>query len=94
MPGVRKTTGVSARQGVVRDFRSPRPQPAAGPSVERADSTGATERARDLAAALAAVELSEEVRANRVAELKAKIANGTYNPDPREVARKMVERGF
>jgi flagellar biosynthesis anti-sigma factor FlgM len=40
------------------------------------------------------VEESPEVRAERVAALKAQIANGTYNPDPREVARKLVERGF
>jgi negative regulator of flagellin synthesis FlgM len=62
--------------------------------VDRADSAGVSDRARELAAAAKAVEESEEVRAKRVAELKAQIANGTYNPDPREIARKLVERGF
>jgi flagellar biosynthesis anti-sigma factor FlgM len=40
------------------------------------------------------VESSEEVRAERVAALRAQIANGTYNPDPREIAKRLVERGF
>jgi negative regulator of flagellin synthesis FlgM len=58
------------------------------------DSAGVSERARELAAALRAVEESEDVRAKRIAELKAQIANGTYKPDPREVAKRLVERGF
>jgi hypothetical protein len=37
---------------------------------------------------------TSEARAKRVAELKAQIAAGAYHPDPEEVARKMLERGF
>ena len=93
MSGVRKTSGVSATRGVVREFPTGRAQAATADRVDRSDSAGVSERARELAAALHAVAESDEVRAERVAALKAQIANGTYNPDPREIARKMVERG-
>lgn len=94
MSGVRKTSGAGAPSGVVREFPGARAQAAAAPAVDRTDSAGVSERARELAAALRVVAETDEVRAKRVAELKAQIANGTYNPDPREVARRMVERGF
>jgi|GEM_PF-1519553 len=94
MSGVRKTSGTGAAQGVVREFPGARTNAAATAAVDRADSTGVSERARELAAALGAVQETEEVRARRVAELKARIADGSYNPDPREIARKLVERGF
>jgi negative regulator of flagellin synthesis FlgM len=94
MSGVRKTSGPGGTRGVVRDFPVGRTQAATAERTGRADSTGITDRARELAGALQAVGESEEVRAERVAALKAQIANGTYNPDPREVARKLVERGF
>jgi anti-sigma28 factor (negative regulator of flagellin synthesis) len=33
-------------------------------------------------------------RARRIEELKAQIAAGEYQPDPREIAKKMLEQGF
>ena len=94
MSGVRKTSGAAPPRGVVRDFPGARTQGPATAAADRIDSAGVSERARELSAALRMVAETEEVRAKRVAELKAQIANGTYKPDPREVARKMVERGF
>ena len=94
MSGVRKTSGSSATRGVVRDFPSGRSQAATADRIDRTDSSGITDRARELAGALHVVGESDEVRAERVAALKAQIANGTYNPDPREIARRLVERGF
>jgi flagellar biosynthesis anti-sigma factor FlgM len=35
-----------------------------------------------------------EARSRRVSALKAQIAAGTYHPDPEEVARQLLERGF
>jgi negative regulator of flagellin synthesis FlgM len=78
----------------VRDFPGPRAHAAGAGAADRVDSAGVSERARELAAALRAAEESEDVRAKRIAELKAQIANGTYQPDPREVAKRLVERGF
>ena len=36
----------------------------------------------------------QDIRAERVRELKKQIAEGTYEPDPREIARKLLESGF
>ena len=94
MAGVRKTSGSSAPRGVVYDFAKARGNAV---TVERsggADSSGITSEARELAGALRLVEDSEEVRAERVRALREQIANGSYNPDPREVAKRLVERGF
>jgi len=94
MAGVRKTSGSSAARGVVYDFSRARTGTAQAERAERTDQAGITEGARELASALHVVEGSNEVRAERVAALRAQIANGTYNPDPREVAKKLLERGF
>ena len=94
MAGVRKTSGTSAPGGVVYDFAKARANAATVDRTGATDSAGITSEARELSAALKAVEDSEEVRAAKVAALRAQIANGTYNPDPREIARRMVERGF
>jgi flagellar biosynthesis anti-sigma factor FlgM len=36
----------------------------------------------------------DEVRAERVAALRAQIQNGTYFPDPRKIAKKLLEHGL
>lgn len=94
MAGVKRTSGASATRGVVYDFSNKRTGAATAERFGRSDSAGITGEARELAAALHAVEDSDDVRAERVQALKAQIAAGTYNPDPREVARRLVERGF
>jgi negative regulator of flagellin synthesis FlgM len=58
------------------------------------DSAGITQNARELAQARTVVEESPEVRAEKVAALKAAIANGTYNADPREIARSLMAKGL
>ena len=93
MASVRKTSGPSAARGVVYDFQK-RAAVTTVDRVDRADSAGITGSARELSAALRIVEESDEVRAEKVRVLREAIANGTYNPDPREVAKKLVERGF
>ena len=94
MAGVRKTSGSSAPRGVAYDFAKARGNAATVERSSGADSAGITSEARALASALRIVEDADEVRAERVRALKEQIANGTYNPDPREVARQLVERGF
>lgn len=91
MSDVKKTSRTS---GVIHEFgRGPRAV-VAETRPAPADAAGITGEARELARALHAVEGSAEVRAERVRALRAQIAEGTYNPDPREIARKMIERGF
>lgn len=94
MAGVRKTSSTSAPRGVVYDIAKARANAATLERAEPGDSAGITSQARELAAALRVVEETEEIRSAKVAALRAQIANGTYNPDPREIARRMVERGF
>jgi flagellar biosynthesis anti-sigma factor FlgM len=95
MAGVRKTSGPSAARGVVYDLAKSRAGASATvDNAGRTDSSGITDGARELASALRIVQEAEEARTERMLALKAQIANGTYNPDPREIARKLVERGF
>jgi flagellar biosynthesis anti-sigma factor FlgM len=65
-----------------------------GPSPEALDRAGITEDARELARGLEAVRSGAEVRELRIAALRKAIAEGHYQPDPREIARALVERGF
>jgi flagellar biosynthesis anti-sigma factor FlgM len=48
-------------------------------------------RARELHAALAAAEAAPDVRAELVAQVKAKVESGTYPLDPAAVARRMLD---
>lgn len=91
---LRKTSGTGASRGVVYDLASARSNVAAPPPPARTDQSGITAEARELSAALQAAEAAAEVRAEKVRALREQIANGTYNPDPREIAKKLVERGF
>lgn len=91
---VRKTSGAGAASGVVYDLvRGRTGAPGTEPQT-RADSAGITSEARELSSALHAVEAADDVRAEKVRALREQIANGTYAPDPREIAKKLVERGF
>lgn len=67
---------------------------AASESVPSSDSSGITNGARELSQAREVVEASPEVRAEKVAALKAAIANGTYDADPRAIARSLLEKGL
>lgn len=91
---VRKTSGTGAAGGVVYDLARARTPAPTGETPARSDSSGITPAARELSSALHAVEASDDVRADKVRALREQIANGTYNPDPKEIARKLVERGF
>lgn len=77
----RKTTDNGAARGTVYNLDDRR--------RERAEA-----RAKEHEAALKAVRSANEVREEKIAELKARIASGQYNPDPAEIARKLLERGF
>jgi flagellar biosynthesis anti-sigma factor FlgM len=44
--------------------------------------------------ALRIVKSSPDVRAARIAALRAQIAAGTYRPDPQEIARRIIQQGL
>ncbi|MEX0781798.1 MAG: flagellar biosynthesis anti-sigma factor FlgM [Dehalococcoidia bacterium] len=94
MSQVRKTSSTSPAHGPIDLAERRRQAESAEPSAKSADQARVSESARELARAHGAVEASPEVRAERVAQLKAQIADGNYNPDPKEVAKKLLERGF
>jgi flagellar biosynthesis anti-sigma factor FlgM len=89
MTGVRKTGSTRGVNFEPTPFRGPRPATAPKP----ADRAGITEDARELARALEAVRAAPEVRELRIAALRRAIANGSYAPDPHEIARRLMERG-
>jgi negative regulator of flagellin synthesis FlgM len=64
--------------------------PSAG--VRQADSVSLSEAATSLASARRTVADAPDVRADRVAELKAAIANGTYTVDSRQLARSLIKK--
>lgn len=94
MAGVRKTSGTGAACGFVNDLNGARQRTAPAAATGRTDSAGITTQARALARAFDAVDDSSDVRDLRVRALREQILKGTYKPDPREIARKLVERGF
>jgi flagellar biosynthesis anti-sigma factor FlgM len=72
-----------------------RTSPSAMPStaVRQSDSIELSDAARALAVAHNAVADAADIRADRVAEIKAAIASGTYSVDSRQLARAMVRDG-
>ncbi len=61
--------------------------PARDPAV-RVELSG---RAKELHAALAAANAAPDIRAEKVAEVKAKVDAGTFSVDTRLVARRMLD---
>ena len=99
MAGVRKASGPGAAPGVAATLSVADDSQTAQEGTSLiggacTDSAGITDTAREPSSALHVVEESEEVRAERIRALREQIANGTYNPDPHEVARKLLEHGF
>ncbi len=93
---VQSTKGPGQSGAVIKQFPAVREKgnSSTTPPAERADSAGITESARELSRAKEAVEASRDVRAEKVKALKAAIENGTYAPDPEEIARKLLDRGI
>ena len=62
-----------------------------GVTTRQPDSVSLSEAARSLASARSAVADASDVRTDRVAQIKAAIASGTYAVDSRQLARAMVK---
>jgi negative regulator of flagellin synthesis FlgM len=60
-------------------------------SAPKADSVTLSDSARSLAAARQAVEAAPDVRAEKVADIKQKVTDGTYTVSAKVLARKMVD---
>ena len=69
-------------------------QPKADPQNVRSSSSDRREisdRSRELARARQAVDAAPDVRADRVAEIKKRIEDGTYSVSPELLAHKLLE---
>ncbi|MCC7364555.1 MAG: flagellar biosynthesis anti-sigma factor FlgM [Dehalococcoidia bacterium] len=92
MSEIRKTSGSRA---VVYDIAKARERKeATATAAQPADATGISEGARELSRAREAVQQAPSERAERIQQLREQIARGEYNPDPREVAKRILERGL
>ncbi|MDZ7729071.1 MAG: flagellar biosynthesis anti-sigma factor FlgM [Dehalococcoidia bacterium] len=91
-----ESTQGPTQAGSITDIRqkAAAKQSTASGREERTDSAGITENARELGRARESVEAAPDIRENRVRALRAAIANGTYQADPEEVARRLLDRGF
>ncbi len=69
-------------------------QEAAARARGRQDVLNLSDRGRVVAEAAAAVANSRDVRAEKVATLKAAIANGTYSSNAREIAERLLANGL
>jgi negative regulator of flagellin synthesis FlgM len=67
-------------------------QPATTPTTpRRADAVSLSDEARSLSAARNTVSGNSEVREDRVAAIKAAIADGTYKVDSRALAQRLLQ---
>lgn len=73
---------------------SPAEQEAAARARGRQDVLNLSDRGRVVAEAASAVANSRDVRAEKVAALKAAIANGTYTSNAREIAARLIANGL
>jgi negative regulator of flagellin synthesis FlgM len=65
---------------------------ATGVPTRQPDGVSLSDAARSLASARKAADGAPDVRADRVAEIKAAIADGTYTVNSRQLARALVRR--
>jgi negative regulator of flagellin synthesis FlgM len=95
MAEIRRTPAATGANGVVYDFaKRARIETNETDSDAPADRVGITESARELSRAHSAVEAAPDVRTERVRALKQQIQNGTYQPDPKEIAKRILDKGF
>ena len=81
-------------QPPIREVNNVKSRPEAEPTAEAAsksDSVEISERAHELARAQRAVEAAPDVRADRVAELKKQIEEGTYNVPAEALADMLLD---
>lgn len=93
---IRGTQGPASTGAVIHELRRARTATRASADVSpvSSDTAGITDTARLLNEAQSVVNAAIDFRPSRVNELRLAIANGTYQADDREVARKLLDRGL
>lgn len=94
MAEIRKTSGSGGARGVTNmaQYRGQRAAPVK--RVRSSGSAGVSPRAREIAFASKVAAGAPDVRAERIQDLQSQIERGAYQPDPREIAQKLLERGI
>lgn len=67
---------------------------AGGASARRTDEVSLSASAQTFARVMESVQAQPDVRAERVAAVRARIADGTYGIDAHLIAQRLTERGF
>ena len=93
MGEIRKTGEPAGPMGVVYDFPQGRRRVTTD-AAPASDEAAIGEGAREANRVLHVVEEAPEIRAGLVAELRAQIASGDYQPNAREIAREILNRGL
>ena len=65
-----------------------------GPAGRRTDEVALSANAQSFARVMESVQQQPDVRADRVASVRARIADGTYGIDAHLIAQRLTERGF
>lgn len=91
---VERTNATGRVPTVIHEFKRTQPSTKSARSEATGDGTAITDEARRLGQVGPLVSNSAEVRPDRVRELKAAIAEGTYEANDREVAKKLLARGL
>jgi negative regulator of flagellin synthesis FlgM len=95
MSDVQKSGAVPRPQAIIYDFSRARGAASTtGATGAAGDSVSVTDEAKERARLRAVVESAPDVREHRVDELKEQIQSGQYQPDPRAVARSIMNRGL
>ena len=93
MGEVQKAGETPVAAGIIYDITRARRRTSA-PAAAQPDDAVIGDEARELSRAAAMVEAAPEIRAFRVAQLRAEIQKGSYQPDAREIARQILSRGL
>jgi negative regulator of flagellin synthesis FlgM len=86
----RNTEGVAEQAAVQRAERQQKGAQAKGAEAPGGDTLEVSARGRELAKAQQAVEDAPDVRADKVAEIKKRIEDGTYHVPADVLARKLL----
>ncbi|TAJ18027.1 MAG: flagellar biosynthesis anti-sigma factor FlgM [Dehalococcoidia bacterium] len=84
---VAQAQAATAHEGVRRAARN-------GSAARRTDEVSLSANAQSFARVMEAAQQQPDVRADRVAAVRARIADGTYGIDAHLIAQRLAERGF
>ncbi len=72
-------------------IKNPRKKPVKGTTSTGTDHVSISAKSREIQKLRSVLGITPDVREDKVAELKGRIARGEYEVDPRELARKILE---